>query len=655
MAILSLYPLPGIVYTHDGSATLISEGNVLYSYEEEKLSRFQHAISEFPEKAAVVGFQQTGIHPTQVESLVVTSIENCLARPDFASRVQFAKDLLLLRDDIDVTCVPHHMAHSALAVLTSPFDECVFLTMDGGGDYLMGHWGVFRDGAFDVVEEFKLSPAHFFTYLMSLAGFSNFEEGKLMGLSAFGKIDPYLLGWLREHFWIQDGSAAVAISPKLRLTWQSSFRLDAIDAGSLRRAKYSPREVDFTGPPVIDWASRVSPVDIAATGQHFFELLVLRAVKNIRDRTGIEQFALGGGAFLNVLINEKLRREANISTYIPVAPHDAGLSLGAALLKSLESTGQRPHCETSAYLGPKFDRGSVTSLLAAHGLRYEEPKDIATSVAHALADGKVVGFFHGKAEFGARALGSRSVLADPREESSKFRLNQALKKRDWFMPYAPTILEEHGNDFFEGFIPAPYMNMAFRVRPEKAHLIPAAIHVDGTCRAQSVNEKQNPLFYRLISQFAKITGVPMVLNTSFNRHGVPIVATPRQAIEHLLEGSVDLLAIEGYLVSPLVGTREIATLADDTANRAWDHLKWVAHLLEGENIDAAREYLERIELPIKVSNEGISLLTEIIWAPGEPLDKLKSNLFRYMDGRQTPKMANGLSSVLRKWRNWRQR
>src|SRR4029453_6603538 len=155
--------------------------------------------------------------------------------------------------------------------------------------------------------------------------------------------------------------------------------------------------------------------------------------------------------------------------------------------------------------------------------------------------GKVVGLFQGKGELGARALGARSVLADPREESSKFRVNQALKKRDWFMPYAPAILEQYGNEFFEAFAPAPYMNMAFRGRPEKVHLIPAAIHVDGTCRAQSVNEIQNPLFHRVIAEFAKLTGIPMVLNTSFNRHGVPIVATPRQAIEHLLEGSVDLL------------------------------------------------------------------------------------------------------------------
>src|SRR4029077_17970328 len=194
-----------------------------------------------------------------------------------------------------------------LAVLTSPFDECVFLTMDGGGDYLMGHWGIFRERAFNVVEEFRFSPALIFAYLTTLAGFSIFEEGKLMGLSAFGGIDLSLLGWLREHFWIRDGSAAVEISPELRLKWLSSVRMDAIDAGCLRRPKYSRGGVDFTGPSVSDWASRISPADIASTGQHFFELLVLRAVKNIRERTGIGQFALSGGAFLNVLVNEKLR------------------------------------------------------------------------------------------------------------------------------------------------------------------------------------------------------------------------------------------------------------------------------------------------------------------------------------------------------------
>lgn len=273
-------------------------------------------------------------------------------------------------------------------------------------------------------------------------------------------------------------------------------------------------------------------------------------------------------------------------------------------------------------------------------MQHESPVEFAASVARALADAKVVGWFHGNAEFGARALGARSVLADPRQASSRIRVNQALKKRDWFMPYAPTILEEYGNEFFEGFVPAPYMNTAFRMRPEKAGLVPAAIHLDGTCRAQSVNEKQNPLLYRLILEFAKLTGVPMILNTSFNRHGVPIVATPRQAIQHLLEGNVDLLAIEGYLVSPSVSQREAAILADDIVNREWEHLKWLSGLVGGGRIDAAREYLGRIGLPIDVSREGIAHVSELIWAPGDPVEKLKMWLLHYMSERQTPDMPD---------------
>lgn len=634
MAILSLYPLPMISYTHDGSASLISNGDVLYAYEEEKLSRFQHAIAEFPEKAAIVGLQQTDIHPEEVESLVVTSMENCGAAPDFVRRVQFAKDLLLLRNDINVSCVPHHLAHSALAVLTSPFDECVFLTMDGGGDGLMGHWGIFREERFHVLEEFVFSPAIVFGYLTTLAGFSFFEEGKLMGLSAFGKVDPDLLDWLQKHFWIRDQCAAMEISSQVSLAWQSSLHLDSVDPDALRRHKYFQLGAEFSSLPRIDWASRVSPADIAATGQYFFELLILRAVSNIRDRTGINLFALSGGAFQNVVINGKLRTELGISPFVAMAPHDAGLSLGAALLKSHESSGRRRHCDLSAYLGPKFDRQAVASLLRAHCLRHESPTDIATSVARALADAHVVGWFHGNAEFGARALGTRSVLADPRQATSKARVNQALKKRDWFMPYAPTILEEYGNEFFESFVPTPYMNTAFRVRPEKASLVPAAIHVDGTCRAQSVNEKQNPLFYRLISEFAKLTGVPMILNTSFNRHGVPIVATPRQAIQHLLEGNVDLLAIEGYLVSPSVGTREDPILADDTANREWEHLKWLCGLVRGGRVDAAKQYLRRTGLPIDVGREGITLGKELIWSPGDPVEKLKPWLVGYLSVRR---------------------
>ena len=364
MALLSLYPISAIPYTHDASATLMSGTRVLYSYEEEKLSRFQYAIAEFPEKAAVVAFQQTGIRPSDVERLVVTSIENCSARADFTARIQFAKDLFCLLPTTEVTCVPHHLAHSALAVLTSPFDDCVFLTMDGGGDFSMGHWGIFREGAFEIFEEFQFSPALVFLYLTTLAGFSAFDEGKLMGLSAFGQVDSHFLEWLQAHFWIREGGASLEIAPDIGLKWlNSSFRPDAVDPGSLRRSKYAPKGVDFVCSGGLDWASRVSPADIAATGQRFFEQLITRAVKNIREISGTSHFALSGGAFQNVVVNGKLHTEASILPHVPVAPHDAGLSLGAALLTDFNIKGRRQDGNSSPYLGPKFRDTSIVPLL----------------------------------------------------------------------------------------------------------------------------------------------------------------------------------------------------------------------------------------------------------------------------------------------------
>lgn len=635
MTILSMYPLPLITYAHDSSAALLNSTEVLYAFEEEKLSRTQYAISQVAEKAAVIGMKQAEVHPRDITSLVITSMENCGAQPDFIRRVQYMKDLLTLDEGVEVTCVPHHLAHSALAVLSSPFAECAFLTMDGGGDGLMGHWGIFRNGEFQIVEEFTFSPAIVFGFMTTLAGFSLFEEGKLMGLAGFGQVCPRMLSWLREHFRIPEGSASLDISPQLSLMWHTSLYPDLAEADSPRRHKYYRLGVGFTGATVENWTERVSPADIAATAQVFFEELVLRAVDNIREATGIARFALGGGAFQNVVVNGRLRWQLGVEPFVSMAPHDAGLSLGAGLLTQHLAHGRRSRRELSAYLGPDFHRDDVESIITSFGLRPECPEDIAAAAAQALADGHIVGWFHGRAEFGARALGARSVLADPRCRSSRSRVNQVLKKRDWFMPYAPVVLEEHGCAYFEGFAPSPYMNTVFRIRPEKADLVPAAVHVDGTCRVQSVNAEQNPTLYRVISHFERITGVPMILNTSFNRHGVPIVATPRQAIQHLLEGNVDLLAIEGFMVAPVLVARERSVPPDDSAECEWSQLEWAAALLRRGRVEDAYLYLARTDLPLSVRSDGFAIDGTMIWTTNGTVEELRAWFARYVTERRS--------------------
>jgi len=288
MTILSVYPLPLITYAHDASAVLISDNGILYAYEEEKLSRFQHSISDFPEKSTMLGLKYSQIQLEEIQHLVIISMNNCSEQSDYTQKVQYIKDLLSLPNDIEVDCFPHHLAHSGLAVLTSPFDECIFLTMDAGGDGLMGHWGVYKDKQFNTIEQFELSPAIFYGYVSCLAGFSFFEEGKVMGLSSYGSINKELYGWFRKNFWIEKDNASMRISDQIRVEWESWLKPGLVDADTFRRHKYFRLSVRFHDNKLSDWFTNFSPLEIAKTGQKVFEDLIIEAVSNIIRKTSIK-------------------------------------------------------------------------------------------------------------------------------------------------------------------------------------------------------------------------------------------------------------------------------------------------------------------------------------------------------------------------------
>lgn len=643
MIILSLYPLPLIPYTHDASAAIISDRGVLYAYEEEKLSRFQYAIADFPEKSSVMGLKSAGVKPEDVDLLVLTSIDNCGERPDYRARVEYVKSLLSLRDGVRVECVHHHLAHSGLAVLTSPFEECVFLTMDGGGDDLMGHWGVYRGGRFELVEQFRLSPAILYSYITCLTGFSLFEEGKVMGLSSYGSVSEPFYRWLSQNFWIESGGAAMAASDRVRVQWDSALDPRAVDADTFRRHKYQKLGVYFKGDERMDWLHDLPPLVVAHTGQRFFEELITEAVRNIVERTSIRNVALGGGAFQNIVLNGKLRAMPGLNVHVSMAPHDAGLSLGAGLLKWHEEKGGRPPYPVTALLGPSFTDEEIEGLIDTFSLSYERPADLTRHVAARIAEGKVVGWFQGRAEFGARALGARSVLADPRDPGAKSRLNQALKKRDWFMPYAPSVLEECGPEFFEDFSPSPYMNVGFRVKADKAHLIPSAVHTDGSCRAHTVDERLNPKYHRLIKEFYELTSVPMVLNTSFNRHGVPIVSTPRQAVQHLLEGNVDVLAIGDFVVRREQAQGRAEAISDESYLLLWEQLSFASELLRRGRLGGAKEVIRQSGLDINVGPRGFESGGALVWEPTHTDERLRD----WWDGFWNRKLGVANDGVLR--------
>jgi carbamoyltransferase len=246
-------------------------------------------------------------------------------------------------------------------------------------------------------------------------------------------------------------------------------------------------------------------------------------------------------------MNQRIR-ESGLFETIFVPPHvsDAGLSLGCAALLSLEKEGTRPEPIGGCSWGPRFSEDEIETILEGCALRWEKPDDLCATVAGDLADGRIVGWFQGGLEFGPRALGHRSILADPRRAEMKERVNQAVKFREGFRPFAPSCLEERAADYFEGAVRSPYMTFTFDVRPEQRSRVPAITHVDGTARVQTVDRTESPLFHRLISEFERRTRIPMLLNTSLNVQGQPIVADPRSALGLFYSTGLSGLALGPY-------------------------------------------------------------------------------------------------------------
>jgi carbamoyltransferase len=550
--ILGAYPLPLVAYTHDASSALVdSDGTLLWAFEEEKLSRNQYSIGSIPERASLGAFSQTGIGPERIDVVAFASMEGCFRDPELSRRSDFVCDMLGIDRKVERACIPHHLAHSALSVLTSPFQRCAFLTLDGGGDGLMGHWGVFDSGEFRIVETLSCSPALFYAYACGLAGFHLFEEGKLMGLAAYASPVDTLLSEFQKRFQVVDGGTDISMNPG-NISWEQHWRRSEHNYDAHRRHKIFPLSISLD--PDFERHVRIhySRPEIAASAQAHFEYLMSKIVMRVRATTGEDSIACSGGAFQNVVANGRLRKSAGVRLHVPLAPGDAGLALGAALFEGFRRNGVRARASNghTPFLGPDFRDQKIHDELIGAGMAFSrlDDKDIAPCAAEIIADGKILLWFQGRAEFGPRALGGRSILGDPRRPLIKARVNQYLKRRDWFMPFAPAIAEECGNEYFECFEASPYMNAIFNVLPSKSADIIAAVHVDGTCRAQSVTPDSNRRFYDVILSFKALTGIPVVLNTSMNRHGWPMVATPKQAIECFLSAKLDAAILGNYLI-----------------------------------------------------------------------------------------------------------
>ncbi|MDB5953140.1 MAG: carbamoyltransferase [Massilia sp.] len=424
--------------------------------------------------------------------------------------------------------VEHHLSHEASAYLAAPFDECAVLVMDGRGEQACTSYGEWRDGRYGRIAQvdYPHSLGLLYEDVTSHLGFlRSSDEYKVMALASFGA--PTYSAAFRELVQYR-GEGRYQV---LRADWTAML--------GPKRARGGPLEPRHA--------------DIARSLQLTLEDTVLQMAAWLHERTGMRQLAMAGGVALNCVMNARLRDEGGFGDiWVQPAAGDAGTALGAALWVDAQ---QRPSADPGArrwrmehaFLGPEYAEAEVEQLLREAKLAYRRPPDIVQETARLLAENKVVGWFQGRMEFGPRALGSRSILASPIDPSMQERLNQ-IKDREDFRPVAPVVLEEAASDWFVDAVRSPFMLFVNRVRPDKADRIPAVRHVDGTARIQTINRAQHGAYYDLVRAFGELTGVPVLVNTSFNTRGEPVVCTPRDAVESFCTTALDVLAIGPFLL-----------------------------------------------------------------------------------------------------------
>jgi carbamoyltransferase len=570
-------------YHGDASAAIVVDGQLVAAAEEERFTRIKHCAG-FPAHAVRYCLQAAGVKITEVDHVAIPRRRGVrlLRKAWYALRMpHLAADRLRawrrfgdIRETLAAVCdvepaalrarfhfIEHHVAHIASAFFVSPFERAAVLSLDGLGDFASGMWGLGEGNRIHVWGSvaFPHSVGMYYTAVTQYLGFpKNGDEYKVMGLAAYG--EPEFLDEFRHMLRVNRGMGYEMDLRYFRhhvdgptMTWAEGEPV----LGPL----YSERFIRRFGPPrnPQDAVERRHE-NLAATLQARLEEVVFHQwntlYRLVERRIGrpVRAVCYAGGVSFNCVANGKVFDVTPFEDiYVQPAAGDAGLAVGAAFYMWHQVLGRpRSFVMDHAYWGPEFSDTSIRQVIeryrdrleraGATVRRFEDEESLCRWTAERIAEGKVVGWFQGRMEWGPRALGNRSIVVDPRRPEMKDVLNKRVKHREPFRPFAPSILEEYTGDYFEKRYPSPFMLMAYPVRPEKRAEIPAPTHVDGTGRLQTVSRATNPLYWRLIDEFRKITGVPVVLNTSFNENE-PIVCTPEEALECFLRTHMDVLVM----------------------------------------------------------------------------------------------------------------
>ncbi len=551
-------------YKHDSAASLLVDGELVGAAEEERFTRRKHD-SSFPRKTIAYLLAEAGLSPRDIgdvafymkPSLVMRESFRMLPRYCFkpgalnflAGQVGGARRMAgipnLCREtfgpgfDPSFHFIEHHDAHAWSAWFGAGCRDAAVLTLDGAGEMHSGMLGEIVSGRLRRFATTRLphSTGLFYSALTTFLGFTpDSDEYKVMGLASYGR--PVFADLFRRILKSRDDSVRI-----------DTGLLD-INRG-VHHSAFSREVLSIIGPP----RKSGEPLDarhenIASSGQKVLEEAGLAMARHLRKRSGAAILAMAGGTALNCVMNGVIEREAGFSEVHPFpASHDAGTSVGAAVAVHVAKCPGIPLSPPAhMFLGSAFTTGEIESALRGSRVEYSSPDGLEALTAALVEKGYVVGLFQGRTEFGPRALGNRSILADPRRPEMKDIVNEIIKLREGFRPFAPVCTVENAHEYFEGCVESPYMIKTYPVVPGMEKIIPAVTHVDLTGRVQTVSREVNPFYYDVLREFEKLTGVPVLMNTSFNVRGEPIVNTPVDAIRCFYGTGIDALVMPPFLV-----------------------------------------------------------------------------------------------------------
>lgn len=565
-------------YHADSSAAIFRNGIMIAATEEERFRRVKHWAG-FPSKAIEFCLKEAGVSIHDVnhiaigrdpkakflrkliffasrplESFVHTKERLFNQKKVSSVEEEFAQhfgiDPVSLKNKIHQ--VEHHRSHLASAFFASPFEQAAVVSIDGSGDFSTTMLAIGRGNKIEVIDDldFPHSLGIYYTAFTQLLGFPHYgDEYKVMGLAPYG--EPKYVDQLRDVVLLQeDGLFKLNLeyfrSPGKGFVLYNDKNIPEIPVA------YSEKAEAVFGPA----RTKEEPLtqyhkDLAASVQKMAEITIFHVLNYAHKRTGLNNLCFAGGVAQNSVANGKILQNTGFKKiYIPSAGHDAGISMGSAqYVYHQELEHPRMPAVWSAYTGAHFTNEYITQMLHKKGIAYKrlEENELYPYVADRLVNAGVVGWFNGKAEFGPRALGARSILADPSRKDAKDLLNSKIKRRESFRPFAPSILEEYVDEYFECTDIAPFMEKVYPIKVSKRSIIPAVTHADGSGRLQTVNKSISPRYYALIEAFRKKTGIPILLNTSFNENE-PIVNSPEEALDCFLRTSMDMLVMENIIV-----------------------------------------------------------------------------------------------------------